>query len=208
MTYQLIARRVQGNTPGDVLDIPWEELPTSSVFVDAVTGGRASFETTVQAAWDEEYLYLRFCCEDREVLATMVRRDDPLYNEEVVEAFIAPEDIYHYYEFNLSPKNVVFDSEISHDGTVHHGNPAWDCIGLIHRVVRQEQAGAEFGSWVGMLAIPFAALNFRPERGRSLRANFYRIKRIPADEYLAWSPTHCDPANFHAPTSFGELKLA
>ena len=47
----------------------------------------------------------------------MTNRDDPLYNEEVVEAFVAPEDTHHYYEFNLSPRNVVFDSEIRHDGT-------------------------------------------------------------------------------------------
>ena len=39
MTYQLIVRRIQGHEPGHVLEIPWEDLPTSSLFVDAVTGG-------------------------------------------------------------------------------------------------------------------------------------------------------------------------
>ncbi len=207
MIYQLIVRRLQGNEPGNVLDIPWEDLPTSSLFVDAVTGGPTALETTVQAAWDEEYLYLRFTCEDREILATMTSRDDPLYNEEVVEAFIAPEDIYHYYEFNLSPRNVVFDSEINHDGNKHHGNPAWNCPGLIHRVVRKDNDSGEFGDWAGLLAIPFACLNFTPERGKVLRANFYRIKRIPREAYMAWSPTHHDPPYFHVPESFGELKF-
>ncbi len=207
MTYQLIVRRIQGHEPGHVLEIPWEDLPTSSLFVDAVTGGPASLETTVQAAWDDEYLYLRFTCKDGEVLATMTNRDDPLYNEEVVEAFVAPEDTHHYYEFNLSPRNVVFDSEIRHDGTRHHGNPAWDCPGLIHRVVRKESDGGAFGNWEGLLAIPFACLGFVPERGKLLRANFYRIKRTPGEEYMAWSPTGHNPAYFHVPESFGELKL-
>ncbi len=208
MIYELTVRRVQGFEPGDVLHVPWEDLPTSSVFVDAVTGQPPSLETTFQAAWDEEYLYLRFVCEDKDIVATMTNRDDPLYNEEVVEAFVAPEDIRHYYEFNLSPKNVVFDSEITHDGTVHHGNPAWDCPGLIHRVVRRDKTASEFGDWEGLPAIPFACLGFKPERGRTLRANFYRIKRTPTDQYLAWSPTLRQPANFHVPESFGELKLA
>ena len=56
----------------------------------------------------------------------MVNQDDPLYEEEVVSV-IAPENLSQYYEFNLSPRNVVFDSLISHDGKQHHG----DLLGLL-----------------------------------------------------------------------------
>jgi hypothetical protein len=208
MSYQLIVRRAQDTQPGNLLTLPWEEFPVSTPFVDAVTGNPASFDTTVQATWDEEYLYIRFMCEDRDIVATMVNRDDPLYEEEVVEVFIAPENLSQYYEFNLSPRNVVFDSLISHDGKQHHGDPSWDCSGLIHRVIRKENnGGGEFGSWEGLLAIPFSCLGVKPERDMVLRANFFRIKRAPHDEYMAWSPTMRNPANFHVPQAFGELKL-
>ena len=140
-----------------------EEFPVSTPFVDAVTGNPASFDTSVQAAWDEEYLYIRFLCEDKDIVATMVNRDDPLYEEEVVEVFIAPENLNQYYEFNLSPRNVVFDSFITHDGKKHQGDPSWDCPGLIHRVIRKENnGGGEFGSWEGLLAIPFSCLGVEP----------------------------------------------
>lgn len=207
MNDQLIVRRSQGSEPGNLLELPWEDLPTSSSFVDAVTGNPASFDTTVQAAWDDEYLYLRFACEDKDIVANMTNRDDPLYDEEVVEVFIAPENLELYYEFNLSPRNVVFDSLIRHDGKTHDGDPTWDCPGLIHRVIRLEKNSSEFGDWEGLLAVPFACLGIEPERGLVLRANFYRIKRTPEDQYMAWRPTMRDPANFHVPAAFGELKL-
>ena len=66
----------------------------------------------------------------------------------------------------------------------------------------------QFGDWDGYLAISFQCLNITPSSGQVMRVNFFRIKRRGGDQYLAWSPTHAEPANFHIPHKFGELILA
>lgn len=180
--------------------------------------GPARYQTTVQTAWDSNYLYVAFRCEDDAILATMERRDDPLYEQEVVEVFIAPETLSSYFEFELSPRNVVFDAKVTHDGRTFHGDVAWDCGGLLSVVFRQSPGHEEnlwqvdagsFGSWVGALAIPFEALDgSSPRPGDEWRVNFYRIKRAPVPEFAAWSPTLAIPPNFHVPSRFGVLRFA
>ena len=167
---------------------------------------RRPYKTQVQAAWDKDYLYLRFHCQDDEILANILHRTI-LYDEEVVEAFIAPTSLGEYFEFNLSPRNVVFDSLIQHDGTKAAGYPNWDCHGLRHGVFRRNVSSSQFGDWDGYLAIPFQCLNITPSSGQVMRANFFRIKRRDGDQYLAWSPTNAEPANFHIPKNLECLFL-
>ena len=74
---------------------------------------------------DEECLYIRFLCEDKDIVATMVNRDDPLYEEEVVE-------VLSHQRISISTK-VQSESKkrgairSSHDGK-HQGDPSWDYL--------------------------------------------------------------------------------
>lgn len=207
MGFQLNCPKLPSAYNGDFLAIPWATVPMSSPFAHSHGKGGECPTTQVQAAWDHTFLYLRFHCQDGEILANMHKRDEPLYDEEVVEAFLAPISLGQYYEFNLSPRNVVFDSLISHNGTTFTGHPSWDCHGLKHGVFRRNAAKKEFGDWDGYLAIPFECINVLPSSGQTWRVNFYRIKRQGGDQYLAWSPTLVEPAAFHIPSKFGELVL-
>lgn len=204
---QLLCFKTPTACKGDYLAVPWINLPLSSPFVHSHGKGGSCYKTEVQVAWDQEFLYIRFHCNDDDILATMLQRDQPLYDEEVVEAFIAPVTLGQYFEFNLSPRNVVFDSLIEHDGINFTGHSNWDCLQLRHGVFRRNSAAKNFGPWDGYLAIPFECLNITPASGQTIRANFYRIKRLGGEQYLAWCPTGADPAAFHIPESFGELVL-
>lgn len=205
MTYKLSCIKTSKNHNGYFLAIDWAKVPTSPSFIHTDGDGGEAISTSVQAAWDREFLYVRFQCEDYDILASMQDRDDPLYEEEVVEVFLAPKKSDEYYEFNLSPKNVVFDSFIKHDGERHQGDPEWNCPELKHKVVRDNPKSDIFGNWSGYLAIPFKCLDVSPVVGDTWKANFYRIKRIGGDQYLAWSPTLTRPAYFHVPSKFGAL---
>jgi hypothetical protein len=75
-----------------------------------------------------------FRCLDTDIWGTYERRDDPLYEEEVVEAFLCPTgDLRHYYEFEVNPRNVVFDARV-HCPDLHRATMrvdiSWDCPGL------------------------------------------------------------------------------
>ena len=185
----------------------WDDVPGHPlVLVDG--SGPPLQATLVRAAWDEEALHVRFDCEDRDAWGTFRKRDDPLWQEEVVEVFLAPgeEDPVDYAEFEVSPLGVVFDARIHNPTSLRKdmtADVAWDCPGLRWQVGR----GQDRQDWWAELVIPWPGL--AAGRPRLWRANFYRVER-PRDgapEFTCWSPTLTSPADFHKPARFGLLEL-
>lgn len=207
----------EGLQLGGSLDAPpWSDVPAYGPFRIYNGSADSAFATEVRTLWDDHRLYVTFRCEDRDILANMMERDAPLYDEEVVEVFIAPRDLHNYFEFNVSPRGVVFDSLIHHDGTRFVGHPSWNCAGLEVAVQRTAAPGEStatapaegFGVWTAQLAIPFGSVEeLTPRHGDRWAINFYRIKRRPVEEYSCWSPTLLEPAQFHVPGRFGTLRF-
>jgi len=197
-------QRLPEEAHGRLQDVYWDSYDAVGPFVLADGSDFSRWPTFVRVAWDASYLYATFACTDQTIQSRFRSRDEPLYEEEVVEIFLAPHERYRYFEFNLSPANVVFDSKIEHDGRDFRGDPAWDCAGLVSDV-QWEQESMQ-GNWKGYLAIPFASLGaLMPRRGDVWAVNCYRIKREGGSEFSCWSPTMTKPANFHEPSRFGQL---
>jgi hypothetical protein len=187
--------------------IPWDEI-TPGVLYDVVTGANPRLETRFRACWTADALLVRFECEDDHVVATMEQRDDPIYEEDVVEVFLDPVGTGKvYYEFELSPRGVEFDALIhnSLDGN-KKVDVAWDAK-CLHTSVTD---GAE--GWKHYeLRIPFADLTDEQEQARVPRHgaewgwNLYRIDDDTEGRrhYWAWSTTGA--VNFHIPQRFGTL---
>lgn len=169
--------------------------------------------TLVAAYYDDEYLTVLFSAADDHVEATHVEHDAPLYEEDVVEVFLAPERITRYYELEVSPRGTLFDARIdSPDGerATMQVDRAWTCDGLFAAIRRTVESDGST-SVDTLLRIPFAALDRQvPKDGEMWRANFYRIDRHPrfGDEFSAWQPTWKVPADFHVPAAFGTLQFA
>lgn len=204
----------------------WASIPERSLAL-ASGRGQGGLSTRFRLCWDGDYMYLIFRCEDPQVLATMTERDQPLYDEEVVELFIAPgDDPRRYFEFELSPRNVVFDAKVDNPSgrASMHVDVGWDCPGLKTAVDLADDC------WTAEMAIPLVELtewcgraaeadeaDRRPWRATAGRAvadgeswwiNLYRIERQPREEYYAWAPTFREPADFHCPECFGHLIFA
>jgi hypothetical protein len=177
---------------------------------EVVTGDKPKLTTAVRAAWNNWGVYYRFVCEDDSIVSTMTQRDDPIYDEDVVEVFMSVDgDLSRYFEFEFSPASVMFDATIVNDLNDPTGNTlkvdtSWDSselalwvnVDLANRRVEYE------------IAIPAAdLLNGRSiEAGDEWRTNLYRIDRNSSndpelDEYSAWSPTR--RLRFHIPQRFG-----
>ena len=147
-------------------------------------------------------------------LGDATRRDDPIYQEEAVEVFLAcgVADPADYLEFEVSPLGVLLDGRIHNPTSLRAdltGDPGWDCPGLRWAAGR---LGAARQDWWAELALPWEGI---APGSSSLppavwRANFYRIERPAggAPEFTAWSPTLVGPADFHKPARFGVLELA
>jgi hypothetical protein len=155
---------------------------------------------------DGSRLFARFRCADPDVWATHTERNAPLWEEEVVEIFLAPgtNDPRKYVEIQVNPLGTVFDARVSNpDGhrATMSVEPIWDTAGLEVRVGRDAP-----DEWRVDIALPWAKVT-DAHPPKNWRANFYRIERprggLP--EYACWSPTMADPPDFHRPEYFGAL---
>ncbi|RIK38117.1 MAG: hypothetical protein DCC55_22100 [Chloroflexi bacterium] len=203
-------------------DWRWDEAATLPPFILADGSGPAVQQTITRVCYNAQALFVRFDCADRDIWGTHTRRDDPIYDEEVVEVFIGPGEAtpVDYYEFEVSPNGVLLDLTV-HNPSGERADMttafAWNCPG-IQWAAGREDAG---NRWWAVFAIPWASIGVDPTpspspgKGGELalpkiwRANFYRIER-PRDgaaEFSCWSPTLTDPADYHKPARFGYLEL-
>lgn len=193
-------------------DWPWQELSELQRFTQANGIDTTEFPTHTRVCYDDNYLYSYFECEDPYIWGTYTQRDEPIYDQEVVEIFIGvgSENPIDYYEFQVSPDGVLFDAKIhnphSQRGTIKVG-VEWNSANIKWWAKRDDSNN----TWWAMLALPWHEIG--AQAGEPLpqvwRANFYRIERPENREpdYSCWSPTHTDPADYHKPAYFGILEL-
>jgi hypothetical protein len=198
--------------PVDLERWDWNSLLPLPPLILADGSGPAVQQTRVRLCQDEDALYVHFECDDDDIWGTFSERDDPIYDEEVVELFIAAgeETPIDYYEFEISPNGVLFDARIynpTSDRRTIRVDTAWDAPGIHWSVQRDD----ELNRWSALLSLPWSAIAPDSTRPTLYRANFYRIERPRPQqghqptEFSGWSPTLTDPADFHKPARFGYL---
>lgn len=169
--------------------------------------------TSVAAWYDDDYLTLLYSTSDDHIRATYHDHDDPLYEQDVLEVFLAPDGLRRYFEIEVSPHGIVFDAAIESPGGTREGmrtDRGWTCEGLFVALRKVVESGGGI-SIDTVVRVPFFALErATPGDGELWRGNFFRIDRHPehGDEFSAWQPTMKDPADFHVAASFGILRFA
>jgi hypothetical protein len=194
------------------MEDPWALPPSCNIIRlrRSADGGAPRLSTTLSAYYGDEYLNIIFSAADDRIVATLIGHDHPLYNEDVVEVFLAPDGLTDYFEIEVSPIGSTFDARIhSPQGNreTMTVDVAWDCDGLIIAVRKNVEAGGAMTVDTAM-RIPFRSLGRpMPATGESWWGNFFRIDRHPTegDEYSSWRPTLLDPPDFHVPRAFGRL---
>jgi len=183
----------------------------------AVSWGPSAYETRFRAMWSEAGLFVRFDATDPAPWHTMTKRDEHLWEEEVVEIFLdLDRSGRDYYELEVNPANVVCDLRMISPWPDKQGDIDWDLEGLETRVLTRRDEGGRTAGWTataflpwgGLRALPSAAkISLPPEPGDAWRFNVFRIKRPggPADPekdavFAAWSPPSV--RSFHAPDAF------
>lgn len=186
----------------------WPSIEPLAPFELADGSGRARRQTRVRLLQDARALYVSFDCDGASSQATMTRRDDPLWQEDVVELFLAAgaDRPVQYHEFEINPLGALFDAVVHNPESSRETlrvDASWNCNGVrwAARVVP--------GGWWAALVLPWAGLLAGAERPATWRANFFRIDRSGSGqtEFSCWSPTHTQPADFHRPAAFGFLRI-
>jgi hypothetical protein len=185
--------------------------------------GPAEYATRFRALWNDKGLFLRFDATDPSPWHTMTKRDEHLWEEEVVEAFL---DIDRsgrdYAELEISPGNVVCDVRMVSPYPDKKYDLTWNMEGLETRVVPlKDDAGKTVGwtalarlPWTGFRTLPSAAkIALPPRPGDRWRFNVFRVERPGGKEHpeagaveVAWSDPHSP--SFHVPAAFRDLVFA
>jgi hypothetical protein len=207
---------------------------SSQLKIDQLSTGQGSSSaySTVSLCYDDNTLYLTHTAYLQHIISATSYDscNDPIYNSNVLELFIAPsmEETPHCYnELDISPKNILFNSGIYNQNLNYTGisGTTFPCetSGITSKVTVMEQEE----KWIAEMSFPFSLLNCpyacplsrycgHTTPNHIYRANFFRITELltPVEtcsstscEYMAWSPTMRDPPAFHEPTKFGFLLL-
>ncbi|MDP6018849.1 MAG: carbohydrate-binding family 9-like protein [Candidatus Latescibacteria bacterium] len=149
--------------------------------------GHVLHATRARMVWDDDALYIAFACRDPDMWALYTEEDDPMWSEEVVEAFIDPDgDGLDYLEVEVNPLNAIVDLHISSVQPAWVSAIDWDIAGLrtaveVHGTVN-DSTDLDVG-WTVEMAIPWSAYSptivggGRPSVGDRWRLNLYRIER-------------------------------
>ncbi len=190
-----------------VLDADWRNSSTQLILTNALDASPQQFATTVRLIATPQFLWIKYDCADADVWATLSEHDTPLYNEEVVELFIAPgqETPSRYFELQSNPLNAHFDG-IIHNPDEHRSTMSLD---LSWDPQWFSWTRTDASGWRCVWALPWQM--FGRDSGKGVwRGNFYRIERVRATgvvETSAWSPTLRVPVDFHIPSRFGIITV-
>jgi len=188
----------------------------------AIAWGPVPYETRFRALWSPAGLFLRFDADDPSPWHTMTRKDEHLWEEEVVEIFIdLDRSGRDYYELEINPANVVCDLRMIAPWPDKKGDIDWDLAGLETRVHARNAAGSPPGwtataflPWSGFRSLPSARpVSLPPEPGDAWRFNVFRIERPGGPKspekdtmFAAWSPPSVQ--SFHDAGAFRDLVFA
>jgi hypothetical protein len=212
--------KIDGKLDDDV----WKSAPSTGPFVDVSTGRRnATFpvNATVKVLWDDQGMYLGFDVKDPDVTGGFDRKlsDPHLWTKDTVEIMVDPEgdgDNKDYYEIQINPQNLVFDSQFDDynqpkkDPDGPFGHQEWSASlksavtinGTIDQPADRDQG------YVVEAMLPWSAFNktkkVPPAPGDIWRINFYAMQN---NSGVAWSAI-LQQGNFHKASRFGRVLFA
>ncbi len=190
----------------------WKTATSTGSFLLNEGSGLPATKTEAKMLWDDQNLYFGFQCEDTDLFATMKVRDQHLWEEEVVEIFIDPDnDQLNYIELEINPLNTFLDLfvlkpvvPIPYESYNIPAKWAVKVNGTINNSTDQDKG------WTVELSMPLkeaiTSAHMPPHDGDKWRLNLYRIEKKPKEEYSAWSPTL--NASYHTPARFGEITFS
>jgi len=184
-----------------------------------IAWGPSPYATRFRALWSDDGLYLRYDVDDPSPWHTMTRRDEHLWEEEVVEIFLdADRSGHNYYELEISPANVVCDLRMI-DASPWKGEYDWNLEGLETRAQPAKDASGRASGWTATAFLPWKGLRVLPSAARvktppaagdRWRFNVFRIERpggkaSPAKDavQVAWSKPSKE--TFHDPSVFRDM---
>ena len=224
MRVMKLAKNAKINIDGKLDDEAWKTAASSRPFVDVGTGSpNTAFPVngSVKMAWDDANMYLGFQVENPDIIGGWPKeaKDPHLWEKDTVEIMLDPDgdgDNNDYYEIQVNPQNLVFDTQYDGYNTPKtepngpFGHQDWSAKLKSAVVVdgTMDKPGDKDKGYNVEIAIPWSsfgkAKNHPPKAGDEWRMNFYAMKN---NSGVAWSPI-LGQGNFHKASRFGRVVWA
>lgn len=170
-------------------------------------------EVSVQIAWNENELFLRYRVNEQSVKAEIDESNGQVWTDSCVEFFLSPEGNDEYYNLEM---NCIGTALL---GFRKKGEPAIHAseeqIATIRRI--SSLGDSPFPErkkptdWQITMAIPWEVFfkhAIKPEKGIKVRGNFYKCgDELSVPHFVSWTKIKTEKPNFHAPEYFGGLEL-
>jgi hypothetical protein len=178
------------------------------------TPASSQMATRVKLLWDDQALYVAFEIRDKSPESKFTKRDEQLWQSDVVEVYLDPgADQKNYVELQVSPKNVVFDALFKMRRKPDWKEARnWNLAGLQTAVQIGMLSGRiKYSGWTVEMAVPWSGLGgaqgAKPSINSRWKANFFRIEK-PGDfkHLVSWSSVADDHRpDFHNLSRAGHL---
>jgi len=175
----------------------------------------APYETRVKVLYSDSGLYVLMDATDAKITATLTDDFLDLWNEDVFEVFLWPdEDHPVYFEYEISPLGYELPILVPNFEGHFLGWRPWHYEGerrtrhATAAVGGPREPGAGVTGWRAEVFIPWALLDplqgVPPTPGSVWRANFYRVDYDERPTAWAWAPVE---GTFHQFKRFGVLRF-
>ena len=168
------------------------------------------YKTKTKVLYSETGIYFLFNCEDKKLTSTMKADNLNLWEEDVVEVFLWPDESFPvYFEYELSPHNFELPIIVPNKNGSFLGWLPWHYDGERRIQHAVSITGGSIGSasisgWFAEFFIPYKLLapliGMSPVSGTRWRANMYRIDYDNGQVPFAWQKT---TDTFHEYKKFG-----
>ncbi len=221
LAVQALPAGFQITIDGKLDELAWQHAASTGDFVNVGNGAKAVDQTLGGHAlltWTERYLFIAVVIRDTDVRGNFApESSDPhLWTQNTAEIMIDPDgdgDNRDYYEMQIGPQNLVFDSQFDDynqprvlpDGPFGHQD--WTAHARTAVSVRgtMNQPDDRDDGYTVEAQIPWSsfgkAKTVPPRPGDHWRMNFYAMRNNGG---LAWSPI-LGKGNFHKASRFGRV---
>jgi hypothetical protein len=217
----LLAKGAAMRIDGKLDEAAWATATDTGAFINVSTGEPApdsKIQGSAKALWDDKWLYLAFDVKDEDVVGGFDQKqtDPHLWTKDCVEIMVDPDgngDNKDYYEIQINPQNLVFDSQFDEynkpktdpDGPFGHQEWSAKLESAVQIKGTLDNSSDKDEGYVVELRIPWKSFDkakeVPPKPGASWRLNLYAMQN---NDGVAWSPI-LDQGNFHKASRFGRM---
>lgn len=204
------------------LDEPaWRDAAGTSDFINVSTGAphpESPVQGSAKLLWDDKWLYVGMTVKDENLSGGFdEKQQDPhLWTKDCVEIMIDPDesgDNQDYYEIQINPQNLVFDSQFDtynqprDEKKGQFGHQEWrsKLVSAVQLEGTLDNAKDKDKGYVVEAKIPWASFDKAkqapPKPGSTWRLNLYAMHD---NNGVAWSPI-LEQGNFHKASRFGRV---